>query len=124
MCRFKVKTFFFLENTSFGDRNFRTISHDNTTLIVLAIAARDKLKDKNLAGDQKKAGHPCYNAFSQPDSVRTLSLGRLLTCPYNRKSTKLLKSLVKLLIFATENQLNYLNPCSDFKLVDNHIFVA
>ena len=49
---------FFLGTTSFGDGNFRTNSHDNITLIVLAIAARDKLRDKNLARDEEKVGHP------------------------------------------------------------------
>ena len=38
--------------------NFCTNSHDNITLIVLAIAARDKLRDKNLARDEQKAGSP------------------------------------------------------------------
>ena len=40
-----MKTFF-LENTSFGDENFLMNSHDNITLIVLAIAARDNLETK------------------------------------------------------------------------------
>ena len=47
-----MKTFFFfLENTSFGDGNFHTNLHDNIALIVSAIAARDKLRDENLAND-------------------------------------------------------------------------
>ena len=49
---------FFLETTSFGDRNFRTILHNNITLIVSAIATRDKLRDENLACDEKKVEHP------------------------------------------------------------------
>ena len=50
---------FFLETTSFRDCNFRTNSHDNITLIVVAIAARDKLREENLACDKEKVGHPC-----------------------------------------------------------------
>ena len=49
--------FFFLENTSFGDENFYTNSHDNITLIVSVIAARDKLR-QNLVCDEQKVGHP------------------------------------------------------------------
>ena len=48
----------FLDNTSFGDGNFCTNSHDNITLIVSAIAARAKLRDKNLTRDEQKVGHP------------------------------------------------------------------
>ena len=43
---------FFLDNTCFENRNFRTNSHENITLIIAAIAARDKLTHKYLASDE------------------------------------------------------------------------
>ena len=43
---------FLLKNTCFGDGNFRTNLHDNITLIISAIAARDKLAYKNLVRDE------------------------------------------------------------------------
>ena len=48
----------FLENTSFGDGKFCTNSHDNITLIVSAIAARDKFRDENLAATNKRLDTP------------------------------------------------------------------
>ena len=61
---------FLLENTSFGDENFRIDSHDNITLIVLAIAARDKFREKNLARDEQKVEQPWFNQINVANQNR------------------------------------------------------